>query len=217
MATLSAWGRRRRSSAPFASTCSAARRSSTPSSSTSSSHSMTTAWTPRTKVRGHRSGVIRDALHGRRDRGLSITSVRFESPEDPERTIAMTGRPFTIRVGYHAERRFDDVLPGYTVYDHEGRFLFGANTKWFPAPSAVDAGDGEFVFELESVPLLDGDYPVTIGLLTEDEGTVYDWREQEYLLSVMSPGKFTGLLLVPTKIETRQSSGDPLLIARTGT
>ncbi|MHB8497244.1 MAG: Wzt carbohydrate-binding domain-containing protein, partial [Acidimicrobiales bacterium] len=170
---------------------------------------------PRSGVTGAESSGF--ALHGRRDRGLSITSVRFESPEDPERTIAMTGRPFTIRVGYHAERRFDDVLPGYTVYDHEGRFLFGANTKWFPAPSAVDAGDGEFVFELESVPLLDGDYPVTIGLLTEDEGTVYDWREQEYLLSVMSPGKFTGLLLVPTKIETRQSSGDPLLIARSGT
>ncbi len=156
-------------------------------------------------------------LHGRRDQGLTITSVRFESPEDPERTTAMTGQPFTIRVGYHAERRFDDVLPGYTVYDHEGRFLFGANTKLFPAPSSVGPGDGEFVFELESVPLLDGDYPVTIGLLTQDEGTVYDWREQEYLLSVMSPGQYTGLLLVPTKIGIRQSSDDPLLIARTGT
>ncbi|MHB1724533.1 MAG: ABC transporter ATP-binding protein [Acidimicrobiales bacterium] len=163
---------------------------------------------------GNSSGIT---LHGRRDHGLTITSVRFESPDDPESTTAMTGRPFTIRVGYHAERRFDDVLPGFTVYDHEGRFLFGANTKLFPAPSAVDAGDGEFVFELESVPLLDGDYPVTVGLLTEDEGTVYDWREQEYLLSVMSPGKYTGLLLVPTKIGIRQSSGDPLLIERTGT
>ncbi len=133
------------------------------------------------------------ALHGRRDSGLEITSVRFENPKNPEQPYAMTGMPLTIRVGYHAERHLDDVLPGYTVYDNLGRFLFGANTKWFPAPTAVEPGDGEFVFELESLPLLDGDYPVTIGILTNDEGTVYDWRDQEYTLSVMSPDQYLGL------------------------
>jgi hypothetical protein len=109
-------------------------------------------------------------------------------------------------VGYHADRSYDDVLPGYTVYDLEGRFLFGANTKLFPADIKVEPGDGEFVFDIASVPLLDGDYPVTIGILTHDEYTVYDWHEQQYTFGVMNPTLCTGLMAVPTTISMRSTT-----------
>jgi hypothetical protein len=95
-------------------------------------------------------------------------------------------------------------MPGYTVYDQKGTLLFGANTKLFPAQIEVSAGGGEFVFEIDSIPLLDGDYPVTIGILTHDEYTVYDWHEQQYVLSVINHSRHTGLLLVPTAISSKQ-------------
>ena len=40
-------------------------------------------------------------------------------------------------------------------------------------------GDGEMSFEFHRVPLLDGTYLVTLAIQTVDEGTVYDWREQQ--------------------------------------
>ena len=148
------------------------------------------------------------AFHSKRESGLTISYVNFEYPADPGQSYVRTGDPLRIVVGYHADRAYEDVLPGYTVYDLEGRFLFGANTKVFPAPTAVEPGDGEIVFEIASIPLLDGDFPVTIGLLTHDEYTVYDWHEQEYMLSVMGPELLTGLLAVPTEISVRTVSPD---------
>jgi ABC-2 type transport system ATP-binding protein len=141
--------------------------------------------------------------HGQRDADLQITYVRFEHPHDSERSYILPQEPLTIRIGYRAKRRIEDVLPGINVYDNLGRVVFGANSRWFPADIVVEPGDGEFVFELESVPLLDGTYPVTVGLVTNDEGTVYDWQEQQYSFSVMNPTLNGGLMIVPTRVTVR--------------
>ena len=44
-------------------------------------------------------------------------------------------------------------------------------------------------FDFERVPLLDGTYLVTLAIQSTDEGTVYDWREQQYQFSVMNPAR----------------------------
>ncbi len=44
------------------------------------------------------------------------------------------------------------------------------------------------------VPLLDGSYPVTIGLHSHDEATVYDWSEQRHSFEVMSPTRALGTI-----------------------
>ncbi|MGI8493387.1 MAG: ABC transporter ATP-binding protein, partial [Acidimicrobiales bacterium] len=139
----------------------------------------------------------------RRDDSLAITYVRFDHADGGEHAYAVTGEPVTIRVGYRAARRVDDVLAGYRVYDNSGNFLFGANNNWFPAEINVEPGAGEILFRLDRVPLLDGDYPVTIGLVSGDEDTVYDWHEQQYVLSVMNPTKCEGLVGVHTTVECR--------------
>jgi ABC-2 type transport system ATP-binding protein len=156
------------------------------------------------------------SYHSKRENGIQIRYVRFEHPRSPDRQYVETGESLRIVVGYHADGPYDDVMPGYTVYDQRGTFLFGGNTKLFPAKIEVSAGDGEFVFDIDSVPLLDGDYPVTIGVLTHDEYTVYDWHEQQYVLSVMNNSRHTGLLLVPTVISSKQfasseETADPIL------
>jgi hypothetical protein len=144
--------------------------------------------------------------HGKRSSVLRITNVRFDHPNADIRPYLLPGEPLTISVGYHADRALDDVVPGIAVYDLEGRMLFGANNLWFPTDLAVEAGDGEFVFELSGIPLLDGTYPVTIGLVTRDEGTVYDWREQNYQFTVMNPTRCGGTLLIPTNISLHRTA-----------
>ena len=42
-------------------------------------------------------------------------------------------------------------------------------------------------FDFDRVPFLDGTYLVTLAIQTIDEGTVYDWREQQYSFAVMNP------------------------------
>ena len=61
-------------------------------------------------------------------------------------------------------------------------------------------GPGEFVFDFASVPLLDGTYPVTIGIHSHDEGTVYDWSEQRHWFEVMNPGRSVGKVHLPLTV-----------------
>ena len=56
-------------------------------------------------------------------------------------------------------------------------------------------------FEFDRVPLLDGTYLVTLALETIDEGTVYDWREQQYSFSVLNPEQSVGLVALPVKVK----------------
>jgi hypothetical protein len=137
---------------------------------------------------------------------LRITYVRFEHPESQIRPYLLPGEPLTVRIGYHADTAISDVVPCIAVYDLKGEMLFGANNLWFPTDVSLDPGDGEVVFDLAGIPLLDGTYPVTVGFVTHDEGTVYDWHEQHYNFSVMNPTRNAGVLLIPAQISVRTSA-----------
>ncbi|MGH3471296.1 MAG: Wzt carbohydrate-binding domain-containing protein, partial [Nocardioidaceae bacterium] len=148
-------------------------------------------------------------VQGRMDTDLAITGVSFDHEHAGERPYILTGESMTVRVRYHAKRLVDDVLVGINVYDDKGQVLFGANNRWYPAEIVAHPGDGEFTFEFDSVPLLDGTYPVTIGLVTYDEGTTYDWHEQQYSFSVMNPTLCGGMLWVPAVITERHPADRP--------
>jgi ABC-2 type transport system ATP-binding protein len=144
--------------------------------------------------------------HSRHSSDVKITYVRVEHPHMDERSYIEPLEPLTIRVGYRAERRVEDILPGVAVYDQRGEPMFGLNTGTLGQEVVAEAGDGEFVFEFPSVPLLDGTYPFTVGLLTRDEVTVYDWHEQQYDFAVMNPNPSYGMIWVPATITVAQTA-----------
>ena len=61
----------------------------------------------------------------------------------------------------------------------------------------VADGDGQVTFDFEHVPLLDGTYLVTLAIQSTDEGTVYDWSDQQYQFSVMNPARTHGMVVAP--------------------
>ena len=67
-------------------------------------------------------------------------------------------------------------------------------------PVPVADGDGEVTFDFEHIPLLDGTYLVTLAIQSTDEGTVYDWRDQQYQFSVMNPSRTVGLVSLPLEV-----------------
>jgi hypothetical protein len=103
-------------------------------------------------------------------------------------------------VSYHAYEPTDDLLFGIAIHDQEGNNIFGANTKLIDVPVPVADGDGEVTFDFEHIPLLDGTYLVTLAIQTTDEGTVYDWRDQQYQFSVMNPARTAGIVALPLTV-----------------
>ncbi len=138
----------------------------------------------------------------RRNLKVRITEVEFDHPGRADRRYLLPGEPLSIRVTYESDERVDDVVFGFAVYDlADGRHLYGANTEMLGVPIPSVEGAGEVVFDISSVPLLDGTYPITLGIHSHDEGTVYDWSEQRHWFEVMNPERTTGTVALPVKVK----------------
>ena len=134
---------------------------------------------------------------------LTISYVHIEPAHSAGRHYVETGEPMQLVVGYRASAAYADVVPSVIVYDQKGTVLFSADTRLYPAEIEVPPGDGEFVFSFDSLPLLDGDYPLTVGVTSYDQYSVYDWQEQQHTLSVITRNGQTGLVSVPARISQR--------------
>ncbi len=141
----------------------------------------------------------------RRNLKVRITSVEIEHPESARRSYLLPGDPLRIRVAYEASEPVDDVVFGIAVHDLEGRLVFGSNTDFLGVPVGAVAGSGAVVFETDCVPLLDGTYLLTFGVHSHDEGTVYDWLEQQHQFEVMNPERSAGLVKLGLRATLRQS------------
>ncbi|MGQ0823991.1 MAG: ABC transporter ATP-binding protein [Actinomycetota bacterium] len=134
---------------------------------------------------------------------VHIADVAFDHPGRlVGRSYLLPDEALTIRVSYAARESTDDLLFGIAIHDEDGNHLFGTNTKILETrvPTIDGGAAGEVAFEFDRVPLLDGTYLVTLAAQTRDEGTVYDWREQQWSFAVMNPGRAAGSVSFPVDI-----------------
>jgi ABC-2 type transport system ATP-binding protein len=133
---------------------------------------------------------------------VKITNVQIEHPGNVAgRQWLLPDEAMTIRIRYHAEEPTDDLLFSIAIFDEDAKQIYGTNTRIAGVTVPIADGDGEMCFAFDRVPLLDGTYMVTPAILTADEGTVYDWRDQEYSFSVMNPSREVGLVALPVDIQ----------------
>jgi ABC-2 type transport system ATP-binding protein len=130
----------------------------------------------------------------KRNLKVRIRGVSFEYPGSDTTPYLVSGQPLTIRIAYEALETIDDLVCGLAIYDDKGWVLFGWNTTILDIDFGSIMGEGEIAFSIAEVPLLDGTYPVTIGMHSHDEATVYDWSEQRHSFEVMSPSRLPGVM-----------------------
>jgi hypothetical protein len=132
---------------------------------------------------------------------VTITNVAIEHPGSlVGRSALLPDEAMTIRVTYFATEPTDDLLFGIAIHDENGTSVFGSNTEIMGVTVPSADGEGEVALEFERVQLLDGTYLVTLAIQSDDEGTVYDWREQQFHFSVMNPDRTAGLVALPLKV-----------------
>jgi ABC-2 type transport system ATP-binding protein len=132
---------------------------------------------------------------------VQITNVAIEHPGSlVGRSALLPDEAMTIRVSYFAPEPTDDLLFGIAIHNEDGTEIFGINTEIMGVKVPVADGAGEMALEFEHIPLLDGTYLVTLAIQSSDEGTVYDWREQQYQFSVMNPARTAGLVSLPLNV-----------------
>jgi ABC-2 type transport system ATP-binding protein len=132
---------------------------------------------------------------------VKITNVTIDHPGMlVGRRWLLPDEALSIHVSYHADEPTDDLLFGIAIHDEDGNDIFGTNTKRIDVPVPVADGDGQVTFDFEHMPLLDGTFLVTLAIQSSDEGTVHDWRDQQYQFSVMNPTRTVGLVSLPLEV-----------------
>jgi hypothetical protein len=164
--------------------------------------------TPGEAVRAYRETLAARGVQLAGDTGRDLTgAVRFTAVSvelpDPERPALLPGEPLVVRTRIRAERPVDDVVVAMELHDHDGYRLLGVNTDLLGVDLGRVDGNHEVVFRFGAVPLLDGEYAISLGIHTHDGGTEYDHRDQLERFSVMNPTRVQGRVHFDLTAEVR--------------
>jgi hypothetical protein len=112
----------------------------------------------------------------------------------------MAGESLRITVGYDTVTPVPDAVMSIDVFDSMGNIVHGVNTDALGLHLPPLSGRGIVVFDLDYVPLLDGDYPFAISLLSRSGAYRLDWTEPEKnSFRVVSSGHMTGSVALPIR------------------
>jgi hypothetical protein len=90
------------------------------------------------------------------------------------------------------------------VRDTAGEVLYVADTEVLGAPLPPLAGPVDVTFNIGSIPLLDGAFPVSIQLTDRHNGRLLDFREGQDAFEVVNPTRAGGSILLPVTVETTE-------------
>jgi ABC-2 type transport system ATP-binding protein len=134
------------------------------------------------------------------DDRVRVAAVHLRHPGMPEREYLQPGEPLTVRVDFDVDAPVDDPVFTLMIYDAEGRMLHGSGTASEGVTTGHFDGPGTVEFAFDQIPLLDGEYAITLCVTSSDGAYIYDWQEQRYRFEVRDPGRSFGSVDFPVQV-----------------
>ncbi len=160
--------------------------------------------------------IFREHLHGTMT-GPDATEVG-DIPDSPihlgdlhvgyaesDRSYLVTGESVELTIAYESTAPVHDAVLAFEVRNRRGETVFAATTDTIGAPLPVLDGRGSLVLRFADVPLLDGQYPVSLQLRHRHDGEMLALREGLDVFEVMSPTRVEGMVALPTTVRVEQS------------
>ncbi len=115
---------------------------------------------------------------------VQITKVEFLDDSGRASGVAFHRDHLTIRVWYDAARPVSSAVFGIALFSTSNVHLTGTNTKIDEVDTGKIEGTGYVDFSIDSLPLLAGDYELTVAISDEFVQHMYDRRERAWRLAV---------------------------------
>jgi len=138
---------------------------------------------------------------------ILITGVELVDGNGQPSEDFKTGQPMKIRVSYRAEQPVQDPVFGFSIEDYGGFTAYGTNTNLKGLDMGTVSGDGTVEFDLQSLPMLEGRYFVSVAVHSRDEQTVYHWLEKNTTFNMHSDIKDVGVLYIPCEVTASRAEG----------
>jgi len=120
----------------------------------------------------------------RKNSNVKIISVRFLDLSDNETKIFRPGNKFTIEITYNAFKRVNNPVFGIGIFKDDGTHITGPNTKFHNFKIDFIKGKGKIYYTIDSLPLLEGNYLVTVAIHPYTSFTPYDVHTKLYNFKV---------------------------------
>ncbi len=95
----------------------------------------------------------------------------------------------------------DDPVVGVAIYNHLDQLMYGTNTARRGVDLGRVSGRRRLRFDFGAIPMVEGQYFVTVAAHSRDELTQYHWLERQLSFKVFSEGGESGVLHLEPTIE----------------
>ena len=119
-------------------------------------------------------------------REVEIYAVRLIDGVGRERRVFETGQPFTVRLLYRAHTRVERPVFGLALHRHDGLPLAGPNTATSNYPIEAVEGSGYVDYHVQSLPLLEGRYDLSVSVYDCTLTHAYDHQYRLHPFKVQS-------------------------------
>jgi len=121
----------------------------------------------------------------RKNSNVKIISVKFLNLKSNETKKFRPGNKFIIEVTYNATKRVNNPVFGVGIFKEDGTHITGPNTKFHNFKIDFIKGRGKIYYTIDSLPLLEGNYLVTVAIHPYNSFIPYDVHTKLYSFKVI--------------------------------
>ncbi len=121
------------------------------------------------------------------DYAAEIVKVELLSAAGEPIRSATTGDSLTVRMHYQAHSLIEDPVFGLAIHNRNGLHINGPNTRWGGLEIPSIRGAGFIDYTIPNLPLLEGDYEITVAIYDHTTTRAHDHHDRMYMLKVYTP------------------------------
>jgi ABC-type polysaccharide/polyol phosphate transport system ATPase subunit len=134
-----------------------------------------------------RRAAREDAPKGRHGTGeVVIREVRLSDGAGRPATELRSGETLRVEVVFEARRPVESPVMGVALFREDGVYCYGPNTKFDGCLAGTYAGRYRLTAEFPDLPLLTGNYEVSVAFYDKDHVYAYAWDHRLYPFRVVS-------------------------------
>lgn len=111
---------------------------------------------------------------------VRIVDVKLCDGTGTPRYIFVTGGVMQVRLRYRVEGRVEEPVFGIAIHHQNGVHLCGPNTDFGGLRFPYLEGEGEIIYRIPALPLLEGAYAVSAAAVDRADSEIYDYHDRAY-------------------------------------
>jgi len=134
-------------------------------------------------------------------REAEILDVAFLDESGNQSRLFRTGDRMSLRIRYRAHETLERPVFGLGITTVDGVHVTGPNTKADEVPIPTISGEGQVTYGVDALPLLPGEYYVSVSIYDETCTHPYDYHDRRYSFRVLpsAPGSQYGIVQLPAR------------------